>query len=1189
MALDLYVDGVLYTHAPQPVQAQPPQVATPASSVSSSASAPVSAPTASAAQVAAANQPAPTQGTAPAPFTPTGIQQFALQQGNSFWALLAKQSQSVVDKNALSDDAQLKQNLAATPWLDQQAFGNRPANKPCTLDHMPIGGTVTLLDSHRLTDLEQQRSALADAEHTLSTPAGRKLTLDDRDDIRQGVVNPIVDEIVYASGNGVTSSSQLDQIVAPIAARAPDDPLFQSAVARAKALVLDNVPHAAANAVEAATANSPVVTAADVDKVLAPLAAGSPNDKTFQAALATAKQQVLADMKAQGRTPEQLGQLVQDAASGNTDQLQGDLQAQLYCVGEQAYKDTQGNLTEAMAAIANRSGVYASYLDPKFKDQLQKAVATATQQVTVEQPAQSVVNAYNEGLKKGSPVQAAAAAAHQLQQLMDLSQGGDNSVKITPAQAQAIMDKLNQMSVDPSSSKTVIKSITDGLAQGVGNAWAHGHKDSAAAQKGLTDLAAALQTVHDSDGPPSDTANGQRHGKEIVDQVSKDLYQSIESNSDANSEMTGEPDGWVLDSVKKGDVAMWASITAQFAAPKQNASDSIFLALSTGLQDYHDKTLVPLGKAFAADYGVLDMGNKGYGNLKTASELDSIKGKIRSLPGDKTVADDNKLVDARHYVGEVQWTLQDYATQVAGPGKGSGQDNPALLDFNSLMGKVGDLQKGTDLHAAHDAAANVQDTQSYWQTRVGLSVANQALKFVGNKVPSMTSNDTVQAISAAILGSKASGKDGLLPTAISPSILGPMFLLNASNTYSALGGIKGFEQMDFAGFAAVYAGVGVNMTLDAALPNWKETVFKTNADGKALTPMQKMLDRLLPKIEAMDIPAARKLAYKSALSATFQNFSDVLGPIVAAAGAVNYLTKPDDLGHATAFTLATFGDLIPALAKQGLSSAAKDAEALTRQNLEKSLSQLLADRGISEKDFQATAQKILTDRMAQHGTSEADLHAWEQELKEAGLSDQEAQETVQQFMKEDIGINAKDATSLAEENLAKVTGKDVLTQMAADAAEGSIKQIGLQLLAESSADGWTGVGLGLNVLAAGTQLAFNMHDTAHATDAELTNYLIADGVRPDLAKPLAEHKTLFFSGRDAGAYLTAYARSQGMSDEDFVKWLNKIPNADAADDIATFAKDAEQPSMDKDGQYTLDKNEVDYFQGWLKDNHYAVR
>lgn len=1130
MALDLYLDGVLYTHAPEPVHT-PPSQQPPSSAAPSSATAPSTAPAANAAQVAAASQ-----GTAnpsgPNAFTPQGIQQFALQAGDSFWALLAKQQQSVVDKNALSDDAQLQKNLAATPWLDQQAFGNRPANKPCTLEHMPIGGTVTLLDGHRLTDLEQQRSALANVEKTFATPAGRKLPPDERDAILQGVENPIVDEIMHASGNGVVSNAELDQIVAPIAARAPDDPVFQSAITRAKNLVLDNVPRAAANAVESATADAPVVTEADIDKILTPLAARSPNDKAFQAALATAKQQVLADMKDQGRTPDQLGQLLKDAASGNTDQLQGDLQAQLYCVGEQTYKDTGGNLTAAAAAIAHRVGPYATYLDPKFKETLQKAVATATQEVTVDQPAQSVVNAYNEALRKGSPVKAAAAAAHQLQQLMDLTQGGDDSVKITPAQAQAIMDKLNQMSIDPSSSKPVIKTITDGLAQGVGNAWAHGHKDSAAAQQGLTDLAAALQTVHDSDGPPSDNPQGQvRHGKEIVDQVSKQLYQSIESNADANSEMTGEPDQWVLDSVKQGNVAMWASITAQFAAPKQNASDSIFLALSTGLQDYHDKTLVPLAKEFAADYGVLDMGNKGYGNLKSSSELDAIRSKIRSLPGDKTVADDKKLLDAQHYVGEVQWTLQDYATQVGGPGKGSGQDNPALLEFDQLMGKVGDLQKGTNLQSAHDAAANVQNTQSYWQTRVGLGVLNHTLKLTGNAVPSMTSSATTQAISAAILGSEASGKKGVLPTAVSPGIMGPMFLLNASNTYSALGGLKGFEQADFAGFAAVYAGVGVNQTLDLVLPNWKDAVFGSNADGKALTPMQKALDKLLPKIEEMDIPAARKLAYKSALSATFENFGDVMGPIVAGVGAFQYMGDPQDWGHATAFTLATFGDLIPALAKQGLSNAAKDAEALTKQNLQTKVQQLMAERGISEKA----------------------------------------------------------ATSIAEKSLTDVTGKALLTQMAGDAAEGSLKQIGLQLLADSTADGWTGVGLGLNVLAAGAQYLANQHDMAHATDAELKNYLIADGVKPDLAGALAEHKTLLFGGRDAGAYLTAYGRSQGMTDEQFVQWLNKIPNADAADNIASYAKDALQPSTDKDGHYTLDNDEVEYFQAWLKNNHYALR
>lgn len=1090
MGLDAYYGGSSATSLPQQVHMSTPPQATPATAASAppvnpaASTAPASAttPAAGAAQVAAANQAAPASTTTFAPFAPKGIQQFVVQPGDSFWALLAQQKQSVVDKNALSDDDQLKRNLGATPWLDQQSFGNRPANTPCKLEDMPIGGTVTLLDSHRLDDMNQQRQALADAQ-ILSGPGHRNIAPEDRAAMLKAIVNPIVDEIDYASsGTGIVSQDELDKIVAPIAARAPNDPTFQSAITEAKQQVLSTVGEAIKTQVENATLDTGVVTDADVDKALAPISARAPNDASFQKAIADAKQQVLADMKQFGRTPEQLGQLLKDAASGDTKQLQGDLQAQLYSVGVAAEKDSPDDLVAASTAIDTRAGVYATYLGADAKKLIQDARATAMQQVTVEQPAQSVVNAYN---SRGGGAQGAAAAAARLHQLTDPTNGGSNGAKITPAQAQAIMDKLNHMSVKPDDPHSVFKSITDGLAKGMSMKLSYQSADYKAAQAGMNDLAAAMQTLHDTDGPPA--ANGgapqDRPGKAIVDQVASELYASIEANPDANEAVTREPNVWFSDSAKNGNVALSASIAAQFASAKQSAADSITLSLQSGLQEYQDRTLTPLSQAIASDYAIYDMGSKGYGNLKSPAGQDAMKALLQGLPGggDKMTQDDKKLQQAAHFVGEVQWTLQDYATQIGWKKGGPSQGNPALQEFDGLMGKVDELDKATGMQSAHDAAANIAQTQHWWQDRVGVGVLNQLAKKFGNSVPNMTSNGAAQSAFAALFGSAASGKDGVVRKGLSPGLMSPLFLINAADTFGAVTDptMSTYGKADFAGFAALYAGVGVSMALDAV--DLKASIYGTTADGKAATPMRNLLDKALEKIDAKDISAGGKLAYKTAVSSVLENFSDVLGPVVAGLGVAHYLdTDGSDPAHATAFGLATVSDLVPTLAKQALSNATKD----------------------------------------------------------------------------------------------------------------TLENIGLDFLARTTEEGWTGVGLAGNVLAAAIQYGANQYDKAHAGDKELTDYLLADGVKPEVAEPFARHATTLTSGKDAGAFLTAYFRSQGKSDADMVSWMNSIEGGkvngekmtpgDKADEIATFAKNHDV-STDKDGHYVIDTpGTIDDFQTLLK-------
>src|SRR6185503_18805976 len=64
--------------------------------------------------------------------------------------------------------------LAATPWLDPKAFGNRPG-APANADHaLQPGQYIIVLDSTRLDYLEQQRALLGSINRTVGNQVERE-------------------------------------------------------------------------------------------------------------------------------------------------------------------------------------------------------------------------------------------------------------------------------------------------------------------------------------------------------------------------------------------------------------------------------------------------------------------------------------------------------------------------------------------------------------------------------------------------------------------------------------------------------------------------------------------------------------------------------------------------------------------------------------------------------------------------------------------------------------------------------------------------------------------------------------------------------------------------------------------------------------------------------------------------------
>lgn len=162
-------------------------------------------------------------GALPAPFQPgakpLGVAEFPVEQGWPFRIYIQKAGLPPCDNDALHAQ------LPATPKLDPLPFGNRPAAAPDADRTLQADDIVTVLDETRLDYLGQQRQLLAKASDARLSPYERQQAKDD-------LAAVIGQEIDYAATE--QSAPDFDALAKPIAARAPDDPVFREAIQAAK-------------------------------------------------------------------------------------------------------------------------------------------------------------------------------------------------------------------------------------------------------------------------------------------------------------------------------------------------------------------------------------------------------------------------------------------------------------------------------------------------------------------------------------------------------------------------------------------------------------------------------------------------------------------------------------------------------------------------------------------------------------------------------------------------------------------------------------------------------------------------------------------------------------------------------------------------------------------------------------------
>lgn len=147
-----------------------------------------------------------------------GITQVPLAIGSNSYDVL-QQNQVFSKPDLVNDTPLLNANLAATPSLDREPFGTRPANPVDKVYSLPSGTPVTVLDSTRLALLEQERTQLHAAE---TAPASKRPS-------SLGTLSAtIYQELNYAGTRQSVPNAQT--LAASIRARAPQDATFQRAV-----------------------------------------------------------------------------------------------------------------------------------------------------------------------------------------------------------------------------------------------------------------------------------------------------------------------------------------------------------------------------------------------------------------------------------------------------------------------------------------------------------------------------------------------------------------------------------------------------------------------------------------------------------------------------------------------------------------------------------------------------------------------------------------------------------------------------------------------------------------------------------------------------------------------------------------------------------------------------------------------
>ncbi|MGL4967321.1 MAG: hypothetical protein ACRC67_39235 [Inquilinus sp.] len=760
-----------------------------------------------------------------------------------------------VDLSKDNDDSLLKGNLAATPSLDQQAFGNRPANPPSASHHLQPGqdgDAVTVLDPTRLGFLEQERQQLAAASVMVLAPEKAA-------ELKGDLTATIVQELQYAG--------------------------TEQAVPDVKALA-------------------------------APIAARAPNDKVFQAAVASAENLYSRQLIGQGRTEDQLGKLLQTAKTDapydakRKDQdptynaLRQEVAAQLT-----AAADGQTGST-ALGSISGRAGVYMTYTkdNPRLADAIRQGTLDAQHEVLVNRPVQAVVDAYQKG--------GAEAAAKKLREVTDRQTA-------TPAQVVAIMndDRLQ------STAKSMVHDVA-GYRQGMtANPGNPETKRAAAVMEGL---AAACQNATYADGGKA--GEGCAAVDRIAGYIAAEAKQPVQRSLQENMFQT--PFGYnqaMLGAVSNGDIALSLSVAAATRTSDPELSVGALYTATEGVTKFNDS--VDSLKSTAMDHAkFLAVPIRDWGGNSTGAELDQTVQKILADPKHKDdVArineDGQKLQDKAEVAEGIRTTIAGYQDVLGGtpgfdkPG-GSSEYGP---DFGRL--KQQSVKAAIDATPAADLTGSdgaTTPTNTLWFQRSARNVVYQSAKLYATiklDDSKIAGDPAKQALKGLVLGKNFTvqpdgsywGPNGEHFNAralsrVSSGVSSVLFGQNA--VFAATSFAQSGSLLQDGSYAVVHGLMSLSQAGNAAMGDgWLKGKF---TPGSGNTLISQSYDRLAQQVDGLTVKQGIKDGLKTyVFSPALRDVADLAYLGIDSANAINFFNsdKTTDKVRGVAYTLSAAGDL----------------------------------------------------------------------------------------------------------------------------------------------------------------------------------------------------------------------------------------------------------------------------------------
>ncbi len=692
---------------------------------------------------------------------------------------------------------QLHKQLSATPKLDPKPFGNRPAAPADADQQLQPGDEIVVLDETRLEYLEDQRR-----------------------------LRDLVMPSVSTDSQATRRDAQINDLKASIAEE-----------------------------IDYATMGQAVP---DFESVAGTIRDRAPNDQIYQQAINQAKVELEARWQSEGRTKDQIGQVLAAGEAGDFAKA-GDLAKQQFiAVGEQ-----QGNQAppEAVsAAILARASVYSTYVtgDPRYSAAIEQAAGDAVDELLVERPIDQVLdkareggdNWHNESVKTLREV--TDPATHTPEQVLAIM--SDPRIKHLVQQVLRHTETLDSPEQGPvwvgwSAEDTALTDLS-----AIYSVTLYGDDVQSGRGKALVDETAAFIVDHTSYGEPDDYM-ATRQADTIGLEFSRVFYESA-----------GE-----------GHIALALAVAAKVKGtdhPAFSGFNDPADAAADGLENYRSNVIERLEKKIQEDGAFLTVPLSNVGTHLSKEERMALSDQLLAAYPDKAEQLNQDLIEFNEATTirrqPMQQAIDAYGPELKGT---SGYDN-ASKELDKIPQPDPQPQP-----------PGFPETNRYWLDRSARLTASYIIR-QSMHLPALGNFDRSSRAYSAYLF--------------------------AANAASLMNG----EFIDRL-YVAPHSAMAVSEGAKAVLPEkWQVKLFGADQLGKPMSPfaLNRLNERALARIEASNLDNGMKLLLKQASAGLFLSPLDAAYVVVDGYNSYSYFTGNTDKGEVDvargfAFAISTGGDV----------------------------------------------------------------------------------------------------------------------------------------------------------------------------------------------------------------------------------------------------------------------------------------